>query len=72
MNYLTISLFGGIFCTKKNRNMELKRMPFDLSVCKLHYVDDIYLSKEFFFLCKTDEEVSLVCKTEDVPSNTTE
>lgn len=29
-------------------------------------------TKEFFFLAKTDDEISLVCKTEDVPNKCTE
>ena len=34
--------------------------------------DVIDLSKEFFFIGKTDEELSLVCKTEDIPDHTIE
>ena len=33
---------------------------------------DINLTKKFYFIGKTDEELSLVCRTEDVPQNTTE
>ncbi|OJG24973.1 hypothetical protein RR47_GL002067 [Enterococcus columbae DSM 7374 = ATCC 51263] len=32
----------------------------------------IELDKELYFLSKTDEEISLVCKTEDTPSQTIE
>lgn len=49
--------------------MELKILPYDLSVCKLDAVADIDLCTEFYFIGKTDEEISLVCKTEDVPPN---
>ena len=52
--------------------MELERLPYDLSVCKLKDPDSIDLAGEFFFLGKTDEEISLVCRTEDVPDNTTD
>ena len=50
--------------------MELKRLPYDLTVCKLSRIEDADLSAGFFFLGKTDEEISLVCRTEDTPENT--
>ena len=50
--------------------MELKRLPHDLTLCKLSRIEDADLSADFFFLGKTDEEISLVCRTEDVPENT--
>ena len=52
--------------------MKLCKLPFDLSVCKLGDVSGIDLGKDFFFVGKTDEEISLVCKTEDVPADTTD
>lgn len=47
--------------------MNLKKLPFDLSVCKLQSNTDIHFNLDFCFIAKTDEEISLVCKTEDVP-----
>ena len=35
-------------------------------------VSDIDLKADFYFIGKTDEELSLVCRTEDVPSKTIE
>lgn len=52
--------------------MELKKLPYELTVCKVADVSDLDLSKEFYFIGRTDEEISLVCKTEDTPKNTTE
>ena len=52
--------------------MELKVLEHKLTVCKVSDMDSIDLSSEFFFIGKTDEELSLVCKTEDVPANTIE
>ncbi len=49
--------------------MKLRTLPYELSVCKVPTVTDKVLSLDFFFICHTDEEVSLVCKTEDVPEN---
>ena len=52
--------------------MKLKKLVFDITVCQLEDVSAVDLSREFFFLGKTDEEISLVCKTEDALSNTIE
>ena len=51
--------------------MELKILEYNLSVCKVKNIDTIDLKDDFFFIGKTDEEISLVCKTESVPSHTT-
>ncbi len=52
--------------------MELKKLEYDLSVCKLSNIEDIDLHREFFFIGRTDEEISLVCRTEDKPENAAE
>ena len=52
--------------------MELKKLEYDLTVCKLASEKDIDLSKEFFSIGKTDEEISVVCPTCDVPDYTIE
>ena len=52
--------------------MELKKIDYRLTVCKVAEVSSINLEAEFYFIGKTDEEVSLVCKTEDTPINTIE
>lgn len=50
--------------------MELEIIPYPLTVCKVGSAAEIDLSGRFYFVGKTDEEVSLVCVTEDVPNNT--
>ncbi len=50
--------------------MELKKLDYKLTVCKVTSELDIDLNKEFYFIGKTDEEISLVCITEDTPINT--
>ena len=50
--------------------MELKRMDYNLTVCKVKEISQIYPDMDFFFIGKTDEELSLVCKTEDTPRDT--
>ena len=51
--------------------MNLKKLPYDFTVCQVVGAEDIDLNSEFFFIAKTDEELSLVCKTADAPENTT-
>ncbi|MBQ6887757.1 MAG: ACT domain-containing protein [Lachnospiraceae bacterium] len=49
--------------------MELKKIEHDLTVCKVASEADIDLTKSFYFIGKTDEEISLVCITDDTPNN---
>ena len=50
--------------------MKLKILPQRLTVCKVKDLSDIDLSGDFFFIGRTDEELSLVCRTEDAPRET--
>ena len=50
--------------------MELKALPDSLTVCKIASLSDFDMSADFFFFARTDEELSLVCKTEDTPAET--
>ena len=52
--------------------MKLKKLPYRLTVCKVADLSAINLSADFFFIGRTDEELSLVCRMEDVPENTLE
>ena len=52
--------------------MELKKIEHKLTVCKVFGTYDINMDTDFYFIGKTDEELSLVCKTEDTPQNTIE
>ena len=40
--------------------MELKTIEYPLSVCKVADVSDIDLKADFYFIGKTDEQLSLV------------
>ena len=51
--------------------IELERIDYDLTVCKLADISDLDVSSDLFFIGKTDEEISLVCRTEEVPEKTT-
>ena len=52
--------------------MELKKLDYKLTVCKVADISDIDTTADFYFIAKTDEELSLVCRTEDVPDSTLE
>lgn len=52
--------------------MELKKLEYDLTICKVDSLADVDLTADFFFIAQTDEELSLVCKTEDTPTQTTD
>lgn len=51
--------------------MEIKRIAGDFSVCKVSDYSQVDLEMEYCFIGKTEEERSLVCKTEHVPGNAT-
>ena len=51
-------------------SMTLKRLPFELTICKVSDPACLDLSKDFYFIGRTDEELSLVCRTSDVPPET--
>ena len=50
--------------------MELKVIDGDFSVCKVKDLSQVNLNQDFYFIGKTDEELSLVCRTGDVPAGT--
>lgn len=51
--------------------MKIRVLPYELSVCKVDDVSSLDLGADFYFIGRTDEEISLVCKTSSVPSATT-
>lgn len=50
-------------------SMELKKLPYSFTICKLTDASDINFKSEFCFFSRTDQEISLVCKTVDTPPN---
>jgi hypothetical protein len=52
--------------------MQLRKLPHQLTVCKVESVADIDLAASFYFIGKTEDELSLVCDTSDVPASTLE
>ena len=57
---------------KGNALMEIKKIDYNFSVCKVQDYSLVNLESEYCFIGKTDEENSLVCITEDVPKNIVE
>lgn len=53
----------------REKIMELKKLKLDFSVCKVKDYLQVNWDTEYLFIGKTDEEHSLVCPTEEVPSN---
>ena len=52
--------------------MELKKLEQDFTVCKVKSITDIDLSTNFYFIGRTDEELSLVCTVDHVPRDAVE
>ena len=52
--------------------MELKRVEHKLTVCKVAEASNINMDAPLYFIGKTDEELSLVCRTEDTSQNIVE
>ena len=52
--------------------MELKKLEYDLTVCKVSAIADIDVDDDLLFIGKTDEEISLVFKTESTSAKTVE
>ena len=56
----------------ENKQLRMKAIGQDFSVCKVKDYSQIDLGQPFVFTGSTDEEKSLVCPTELVPQNTVE
>jgi len=51
--------------------MELQTIEHDFTVCKINDISQIDFSREFVFLSKTNDEISLVCESSHIPPNVT-
>ena len=52
--------------------MELRKLPYHFTVCKVPDLAEVDLTSDFYFIGRTDEEISLVCRTENTPRVTAE
>ena len=51
--------------------MELQKIDRDFTICRVGDINRVDLAGEFMFLSKTDDEISLVCETDRLPSGVT-
>lgn len=47
--------------------MNLEILKYDFAVCKLTNMDSIDYSGDFVFFSKTDDEISVVCPSDNIP-----
>ncbi len=52
--------------------MVIKKLIEDFSICKVKDLSEVNLNDKFCFVGKTDEELSVVCLSNQVPGNVTE
>ena len=52
--------------------MKLTELHMDFTVYKIKNINSVDFSREYLFLSKTDEEISLVCESRFVPENAVE
>lgn len=57
---------------KMEKEMEIKRIDYDFTVCKVKDYTLVNMEDAYCFIGKTDEEKSLVCRTGNVPKNVIE
>ncbi len=50
--------------------MILKKIDELLTVCKVSSTEDLNIDEGFYFIGKTDDEISLVCPSANTPSDT--
>ncbi len=51
--------------------MELEKIEHEFTICKVESLSGFDLRSASYFIGKTDEELSLVCRTADTPAETT-
>ena len=47
--------------------MKIKKLNYYFTICQVKSITEIDLTRDIFFIGKTYEEISLVCRTEDTP-----
>ena len=52
--------------------MRLETIPGEFTICKVSDDFGMRQEQEFCFVSRTDQEISVVCRTEDVPQNVTD
>ena len=57
---------------KREKEMKIEKIDYEFTVCRVKDYTLVNLDDEFCFIGKTDEEKSLVCRTDKVPDNVAE
>jgi len=52
--------------------MKLKKLSPDFTICKVSSIDQVDLTREYVFLSRTPDEISLVCETGQTPPDVLE
>ena len=68
--YLTYGIIREKETKIQNSGMEIKVIEGAFSVCRLKELGQAMIEDDLYFLGRTDEEISLVCRTESVPQDT--
>ena len=50
--------------------MKLQKLSHDFSICKVASLEGVDFAGKYCFISKTDEEISVVCKTKYAPADT--
>ncbi len=49
--------------------MQLQKLTYEMTICKVADLSAVDFTLKYFFINKTDEEISLVCRTQDTPKD---
>lgn len=60
------------YLVREGKKVEIRKLDLDFTVCKVQDYTMTDLEDEYCFTGKTDEERSLVCRTDRVPENVLE
>ena len=53
----------------KENNIKIQKIDRDFTVCKIDDIAQVDFARDFTFLLKTPEEISLVCESVNVPAD---
>ena len=54
---------------EKENNIKIQKIDGDFTVCKIDDIAQVDFARDFTFLLKTPEEISLVCESVNVPTD---
>lgn len=72
LHFFSVMVYNRYINFYGEKMMELQKLELDFTVCKVASVREIDMDMDFYFISKTDKEISLVCPTKEAPANTIE